>query len=702
MSQGAERRSRAISLELLAQIAVGSTATVDLCRARDLEHGGRLLAVKRVLPELVDDPGVTTRFLDEVWMTASLQHPNVVGVVGWGTDTQGDYLAVELVQGVSLARLMKTVFDTGEEFTERTAVYIGACLCRGLIAAHELHTPEGEHLHLVHRDLSPTNVLLGFNGDIKIADFGLAKAKQRLTTTTVGLPKRAVVAPEEVRGKTVDQRADLFALGVLLFELLAGRRPWSGTSEVDTLKKLVREPAPDLMELRPKMDRKLAAVIARCLEKDPKNRFQAAREVGAEFDAWLYTHGYQENNPETLARFVRRNAMKQMRWFERAVEGKPEPQPEPKTRNDAPSYDSGESRRSRRKEPDRGAATAVAFRASRTEDSSVSHSGAQGAMGESPAVGEDSPPSSDASYSSPQPGPVGPGPAPASARSPVRGAAPVQGASGEENGRGPEDPDTDWDSPTVVGKRTDTAAAVKEALHRRSENRGASVSPNAAGQPHPAATPSQVSTDTELMRRDTALDMVAVSDDMARSSLPKAPGLLSDPESEDDYAPTLAIRKDQLPWLQKGLTPPASPEGPPPLPAHRARSSRPSAPPPPRAAARRRQQSAGPLLPGASPSPESGPTDTTLEDLLTQSERLRARAARRKEDAAEARAVAQRAAEAAAATERVAAVAEEAAFMAIEAVRLAEQNDLQKAAEVSEQAVALATGAAGPKGESNE
>jgi len=682
-----------------------------------------LLAVKRVLPELVDDPGVTTRFLDEVWMTASLQHPNVVGVVGWGTDSQGDYLAVELVQGVSLARLMKTVFDTGEEFSERMAVYIGSCLCHGLIVAHELHTPEGEHLHLVHRDLSPTNVLLGFNGDIKIADFGLAKAKQRLTTTTVGLPKRAVVAPEEVRGKTVDQRADLFALGILLFELLAGRRPWSGTSEVDTLKKLVREPAPDLMELRPKMDRKLAAVVAHCLEKDPKMRFQTAQEVSAEFDAWLYTHGYQENNPETLARFVRRNAMKQMRWFERAVEGKPEPQPEPKTRNEAPSFDSIEPRRGRRNAPDRGAATAVAFRANR-EDSSVSHSGSHVAppssTSEPSAMREDAPAAT---------GPVRP-PEPNAPAPAAPAVGPVEHDTDANPARGPEDPDTDWDSPTVVGKRSDTAAAVKQAIHRRSDRAARARQSPAGGPQQPSATPSQVSTDTELMRRDTTLDMVAVRDDMDRSSLPKAPELMSDPESEDDYAPTIAIRKNQLPWLQKGAAPPASPEPPPaspepppaspqhsggaepaagagpgvppPLPAHRRRSGRPAAPPQQRAAlssAPRGPQPAGPIRAAASPTAEAGTGSTTLEDLLTQSERLRARAARRKEDAAEARVAAQHAAEAAADIERVAAVAEEAALMAVAAVRLAEQNELQKAAEVSDRAAALATGATGPKGD---
>src|ERR1700733_8449450 len=133
----------AISFVYLAEIAVGATARVDLCRATD----GRLLAVKRLHPHIAEDPGFATQFLDEVWMTASLKHPNVVEVRGWGNDAQGAYLAVELVQGVSLSRLMKTVFDTGEVFTERMVVFIASHLCRGLDAAHALRAQNGEHLN---------------------------------------------------------------------------------------------------------------------------------------------------------------------------------------------------------------------------------------------------------------------------------------------------------------------------------------------------------------------------------------------------------------------------------------------------------------------------------------------------------------------------------------------------------------------------
>jgi serine/threonine-protein kinase len=313
----------AVSFDYLAEIAVGATTRVDLCRIIEGPRAGQLCAVKRLHPHIAEDPGIATQFVDEVWMTAALRHPNVVEVAGWGEDAHGTYLAVELVQGVSLARLMKTVFETGEVFSERMVVYVASRLCRGLAAAHSLRGPDGELLHLVHRDLTPGNVLTSFDGVVKIADFGLAKAKQRLTKTLTGLLKGqpAYMSPEHARGKEVDARSDLFSLGVMLFELFSGRRPWSPPSEIDVVQAMLTEPPADLRELRPKIDRELVAVVSKCLEKDPAARFQSAGEIQQRLETWLAVHGYNEGNEEALARFVRRNAMRQMRWFERAIAG---------------------------------------------------------------------------------------------------------------------------------------------------------------------------------------------------------------------------------------------------------------------------------------------------------------------------------------------------------------------------------------------
>ncbi|NUO54904.1 MAG: protein kinase [Polyangiaceae bacterium] len=313
-----------LAFDLLAEIAAGPTARVELCRVREpAALQGQLLAVKRLHPHIAEDPQFASMFVDEVWMTAALVNPNVVRVAGWGTDAEGTYLAVELVQGVSLARLMKTVFETGEAFTERMVVYLGSEICSGLAGAHELRGPEGEPLGLVHRDLTPGNILLGFDGQVKIADFGLAKAKQRVTKTLTGLLKGhpQYMAPEQGREGQIDRRADLFSLGVLLFELFSGKHPWNAGNELEIFRVMASDPPVDLLTLRPKIDRELAAVVSRLLERDPARRFQNADEVRARLLAWLDSHGYKADNAGSVARFVRRNAMRQMRWFERAIGG---------------------------------------------------------------------------------------------------------------------------------------------------------------------------------------------------------------------------------------------------------------------------------------------------------------------------------------------------------------------------------------------
>ena len=307
--------------EVLAEIAVGNTARVELCRLSGGPRSGELCAVKRLHAHVAVDPRSVDMFRDEVWMTAALKNPYIVELLGSGVDAKGPWFAVELVRGVSLARLMKTVFETGEMFSERLVVFIARSVCDGLAAAHALRSSAGEHLGLVHRDLTPGNVLLGFAGEVKIADFGLAKAKQRATQTLTGLLKGnpQFMSPEQVNSHPLDGRSDIFALGVLLFELFSGRRPWPAANDFEMMRAIAEDRPFDLMVLRPKMDRALARLVERCLEKNPADRYQNAGELVERLDEWLDAHGYREANDGALGRFVRRNAMRQMRWFDRAL-----------------------------------------------------------------------------------------------------------------------------------------------------------------------------------------------------------------------------------------------------------------------------------------------------------------------------------------------------------------------------------------------
>ncbi|HHH11579.1 MAG TPA: serine/threonine protein kinase, partial [Sorangium sp.] len=241
MGHDAAHEQERLAFERLFDLAEGPTARVELCRVVAGGPIGEMVAVKRLRPELAAAPDFVDMFRDEMWLASALRHPHVAQVMAWGEDEHGPYLAVEFVRGVSLARLMRNVFSTGETFTERLVVYIGMCVCDGLVAAHELCLASGESLDLVHRDLTPANILMGFDGKVKITDFGLAKAKRRITTTAVGITKGepAYMSPEQVMGQPLDGRSDLFSVGVILFEALTQQRPWSIRGVTDALQKIV-------------------------------------------------------------------------------------------------------------------------------------------------------------------------------------------------------------------------------------------------------------------------------------------------------------------------------------------------------------------------------------------------------------------------------------------------------------------------------
>jgi serine/threonine protein kinase len=311
-----------LELVPLADIARGGMGIVQLCRVVGGRLDGRALAVKRLNPAIEQEPEFVNMFLDETWITKAIESPHVVKVEAWGRDDQGMFLAVELVEGVSLSRLMKESKEKKEPFAERTVANIASQLCSGLTAAHELRGENGAPLSLVHRDLTPGNVLCGFDGTIKIADFGIAKAEERLTSTRIGMMKGkpAYMAPEQARGGVIDARADLFALGVVMFELLADRRPWLGTNDLETLVNVSTKEPPNLSEIR-RVSPVFTEIVERCLKKNPDERFSSAREIGKLLHAWRAERGFVDDDRASLSAFVERNTQQQLAWFAQALSG---------------------------------------------------------------------------------------------------------------------------------------------------------------------------------------------------------------------------------------------------------------------------------------------------------------------------------------------------------------------------------------------
>ena len=282
------------------QLASGGMGTVSVC-VRQTGTFERLYAVKRLHPHLREDPDMRSMFLDEARMAGLLRHANVVPVLDVGEDADGPFLVMDYVEGVSLARFVRHHASTGDLVPIPLCVHIAAQIARGLHAAHELVDSEGRPLHLVHRDVSPQNVLIGNDGVVRVTDFGVAKALGRSTHTSTGLLKGKVgyMAPEHLRFEPLDRRTDLFALGVVLVELLTSQRLFPGQDAAAVARAILDEPAPDVGDLRPDAPPALVELAFHLLAKNPDERPPTAAEVADRLEEIA-----AEEGPVDLAGYV--------------------------------------------------------------------------------------------------------------------------------------------------------------------------------------------------------------------------------------------------------------------------------------------------------------------------------------------------------------------------------------------------------------
>jgi serine/threonine protein kinase len=313
-----------MTMTVLAEIASGGMGSVEMARVESGPMAGQVLAIKRLHPNIANDQTFVNMFLDEAWLTAAMKSPHVMGVVAHGTDERGMFLAVELIEGVPLSRLLKEARVKKETFSEQAVACIGMQICDGLTEAHTLKGTDGKPLGLVHRDLTPGNVLVAFDGTVKIVDFGIAKAEERITHTRTGTMKGkpAYMAPEQAKGgKNMDLRADLFSFGVMIFELLAARRPWVEKSAFDVIMSAALKPHPNLAELRPGVSPVFVEIIDKCLAKKPAERWNSAAEIRDKLVAWRKAQTFAKPDLEVLREFVQRNSQAQIEWFQRARKG---------------------------------------------------------------------------------------------------------------------------------------------------------------------------------------------------------------------------------------------------------------------------------------------------------------------------------------------------------------------------------------------
>ncbi len=273
-------------------LETGGMAEVFLGEALHGERAGNPVALKRVLPNLAHNERFARMFLDEARIGVRLNHPNIVRVFDVGAADGSYFIVMELVDGLDLKSLLDQLQKHKRRPGIREALFIVMELCSALGHAHELCDERGAQLNIVHRDVSPPNVMLTKSGEVKLMDFGLAKATTQLEATDPGVVKGkyGYLSPEAALGQAVDARADLFSLGVVLWEALAGRRLFLADTDYATVKNVQKTEVPALHGLRPGVDTELDALLQKMLARDREVRFQTAREIRAAIAEYLARH----------------------------------------------------------------------------------------------------------------------------------------------------------------------------------------------------------------------------------------------------------------------------------------------------------------------------------------------------------------------------------------------------------------------------
>lgn len=271
----------------------GGMAEVFRAESEGLQGFRKQVAIKRVLPHLSEKKKFIAMFLDEARLSAQLSHSNCVQVFDIGVGDNAFFIVMEYVDGANLKSIAESVKKQGKDFPVAAAAWIAHEICKGLTYAHELTDPNGVPLQLVHRDMSPPNVLITKYGEVKIVDFGLAKASSQLEKSEPGIIKGkfSYLSPEAAMGQEVDSLTDIFAVGIILWELLAGQRLFLGDTDFQTVKKVQQAVVPPISQINRKVPPELERIVNKSLAKDMKARYATARELGQDLTRFLFTFG---------------------------------------------------------------------------------------------------------------------------------------------------------------------------------------------------------------------------------------------------------------------------------------------------------------------------------------------------------------------------------------------------------------------------
>ncbi len=277
--------------QLIEKIAQGGMAEIFKGKALDAHGIERPVVIKRILPHIAASPEFVDMLIDEAKIAVQLSHGNIAQIYDLGKVADDYFIVMEYVEGKTLSQIMKRLRTEGRFMPIPLAAAMCAEIASGLDYMHRKSDEHGHPLHIVHRDISPQNVILSTGGTVKIIDFGIARAKTRVSTTDSGILKGkfAYMSPEHAEGERLDWRSDIFSLGVILYELLTGQRLFKGKNNAETLRKVKRAKVPLPSGVRPEITRSLDAVVLKSLRKDREERYHSADELHRDLMRFLVT-----------------------------------------------------------------------------------------------------------------------------------------------------------------------------------------------------------------------------------------------------------------------------------------------------------------------------------------------------------------------------------------------------------------------------
>jgi len=286
------------------KLAVGGMAEIYKAKTYGVDGFEKVLCIKRILPHAAADKDFVTMLIDEAKLSVLLSHANIVQVYDLGKVGDDYFIAMEFIHGVNLRDIMYACRETQRAIPPEIACFIASEICKGLDYAHRKTDADNQPLNIVHRDISPQNILLSYEGEVKIVDFGIAKAAMNISHTMAGILKGkiAYMSPEQAMGKAIDTRTDIFATGILLYEMLTGQKLFTGESQFEVLKK-IRTSNITTDTLPDTIPEKLREIMAKALAANVEDRYQTAGDLQIDLTRYLYS-SYADFSPRKIAELV--------------------------------------------------------------------------------------------------------------------------------------------------------------------------------------------------------------------------------------------------------------------------------------------------------------------------------------------------------------------------------------------------------------